>query len=491
MVDANTVARVTGITVNHVDLRGELAQLLPQQVAVIGQGATAATYATDPVTLNRSRDVGDLFGFGSPLHLAARELMPDNNDGIGLVPVTFYPMEDEGGATAAAGDITPSGTHVGNATYYVIISGVRSAPITITDGELAADLEARITAAINASINMPVVASAGADVVDLDAKWAGASGNDIAVSIEGPSQGITFAITQPTGGATNPDVDTPIALIGDKWETLIVNCLEASDIVTFGKYDAWNEGRWGATVKKPAAVLTGSTLNLAANAAFALGRKSDRTNGYATAPGSSSLPLQIAARNAARLARQANNNPPVDYCGQKLQGIDPAGVADRWDFADRQTAVAGGVSTTEYVDGVLEMSNTVTFYRPDGETPPAYAHVVDIVKLQNLIFNINAIFESDDWKGAPLIPDHDATNNPAAKKPKNAVADVNSMLDALGGKAIVADVEAAKKRTTAVINDQNPKRLDVSVTTAISGNAHVFDVTLNWAFYFGTQPTIQ
>ena len=45
-VDASAVARVVGIRTEFVDLRGGRVTLLPQRIAVIGQGNTASTYPT-------------------------------------------------------------------------------------------------------------------------------------------------------------------------------------------------------------------------------------------------------------------------------------------------------------------------------------------------------------------------------------------------------------------------------------------------------------
>ena len=75
-----------------------------------------------------------------------------------------------------------------------------------------------------------------------------------------------------------------------------------------------------------------------------------------------------------------------------------------------------GVSTVEVVDGVLKIGDLVTFYHPTSEPVPAYRYVVTIVKLQNSTFNTALIFNQDTWKGAPLIPDFQATVEPTAKK---------------------------------------------------------------------------
>jgi len=131
----------------------------------------------------------------------------------------------------------------------------------------------------------------------------------------------------------------------------------------------------------------------------------------------------------------------------------------------------------------------VTFYHPTGDPTPAYRFVVDIVKLQNILFNLDLIFATDEWDGAPLIPDDQPTVNRDAKKPKTAVAAVAAMLDSLGLNAIISDPETAKLNTIAEIDSQNPKRLNLVTTVQLSGNTNIKSIDLEFGFFFGT-PTV-
>ena len=106
MVDASAVARVVGVETIFKNLRGGSIVFLPQRIAVVGQGNTLASYSTDKAQLTSAFAVGSAYGFGSPLHLAALQLLPVNGDGVGTIPVTFYPLEDDGSGIASAGDIT-------------------------------------------------------------------------------------------------------------------------------------------------------------------------------------------------------------------------------------------------------------------------------------------------------------------------------------------------------------------------------------------------
>ena len=131
-----------------------------------------------------------------------------------------------------------------------------------------------------------------------------------------------------------------------------------------------------------------------------------------------------------------------------------------------------------------------TFYAPTGEDPPAYSDVVDIVRLQNIIYNIDGIFSRKEWAAAPLIPDFQPTVNPNARKPAQAKAAMAGMVDKLGLAAVLSDPAASKKLITAAISSINPKRLDVDVPVWLSGNSKIKSTTLRFSFFFGTPAVI-
>jgi phage tail sheath gpL-like len=268
---------------------------------------------------------------------------------------------------------------------------------------------------------------------------------------------------------------------------MILNAMDIADTTTLDKFKVWGDGRWGELVRKPAIVFTGNTATtVTAATAVSSARTTDRVNSQLVAPGSADLPLIVAARQLARIARVANQNPPKMYTGQVADGLTPGADGDQWDFLQRDAAIKAGSSTIEVVDREIQISNVVTFYAPTGEPIPAYRFVVDIVKLQNVIFNLDLIFASDDWAGAPLIPDDQPTVNRDAKKPSMAVAEVAAVLDGLGLQAIISDPTTAKANTTAGIDSGNPKRLNVETTLQLAGNTNIINVTLNFGFFFGT-----
>lgn len=487
-VDASAVARVVGIKTTFKDLRAGGVLFLPQRIAVVGQGATAAVYSTDKRQVTGAFEAGTLYGFGSPIHLAVAQLLPPNGDGVGTIPVTVYPLEDDASGVVASGDITPAGTQTEAASYTVVVNGVSSNQFVIAAADSVATRVASMVAAINAVLDMPIIATNGTTKVNFTSKWKGTSANDIYVSVEGSTTaGTTFAVTQATGGLVNPDVQDALDQVGNVWESLILNCLEMGDGTALDTYNTWAEGRWGALVRKPCIVFTGtSEASVTTAITEPETRKTQRNLSQLVAPGSINLPVQIAARQLARIAVVANNNPARDYGSQAATGLVPGTDAEQWTYAQRDQAVKGGSSTVEVRDGVVTVSDVVTFYHPSGDPVPAYRYVCDIVKLQNILFNMDLIFATEEWDGAPLIPDNQPTINPEARQPKSAVAAACALWDSLALNAIISAPEVWKANTFAAINEMNPKRLDLSATGPISGNVNILSADLNWGFLFGT-----
>lgn len=487
-VDASAVARVVGIDTIFKDLRAGNIVALPQRVALVGQGNSLAVYDTTKRQVSSALEVAQTYGFGSPLHLAALQLLPSNGDGLGSIPLTIYPLEDDAGGAPSVGDITPTVVPTVAASYQVSVNNILSQAFTIAVGDVLADVVAAMTAAINANLDMPVIAVDNiSTTVDLTSKWEGTSANDLVVAVLGSTTaGNTFVVTQPVGGAANPDVDLVLAQVGNVWETMFLNCMDIADTATLGKFDVFGESRWGPLVKKPCVVFTGNTEAAVATAIVVSdARKLDRTNGQLVAPGSDDLPFVTAARQLARIAVIANNNAPRDYGSQQANGLNPGTDGEQWTYLERDTAVKAGSSTIEVKGGVINISDTVTFYHPDGDPNPAFRYVVDIVKLQNIIFNIDLIFATPEWDGAPLIPDDQPTANRDAKKPKSAKAAVASMIDSLGLEAIISDTATAKASIVAEIDGANPKRLNIAMTVQLSGNSNIISIDLNWGFFFG------
>jgi phage tail sheath gpL-like len=586
-VDASAVARVLGITTTFKDMRGGKVLYLPQRIAIFAQGQTGTSFSLTKWSLTSAAAAGARYGWRSQINQIVRELLPVNGDGVGTIPITIYPLEDESGSVAAAGDVTPSGTATKSASYRLRIAGILSEAFTVAAGAVNVTTVCKaIYDAVVAVLHMPVtctftygsvtasaltgtgngtitslsvtgaprpgawtlvlntvVANGGvwtltdpdgvvvsetvtmtpgaggatvinvgglqftltdgstdfglgatftitvpATKVNLTCAWKGLTGNDIVVELDGESSyGVTFAFTQPTGGLVNPSMTDALDQVGNVWETMALNAMNFDDEVTLDAFQTFGEGRWGALVRKPLVVFHGNTLaDLTAATAVSDTRTDDYTNVQLVAPGSPNLPCVVAARQLARIVALSNNDPGHDYGSQQATGLVPGTDGVQWDYAQRDLAVKAGSSTIEVRGGVVHISDVVTPYAPDGEEPPAYRFVCDIVKLQNILFNIDLRFAVPEWDGALLIPDDQPTTRASAKKPKMAKAVVGAVIDNLALEALISDPKTSKKNMTAAINGSNPKRLDLVVPVQLSGNTNVKSIDLHFGFFFGT-----
>jgi phage tail sheath gpL-like len=487
-IDASARASALGIGTEFKDLREGGASYLPQRIALFAQGESGVDFSLDKWAATGAGAAGARFGYKSPIYLCLQQLQPANGDGVGTIPIDVYPLEDAYESVAAVGSITPVGTITEAASYRVRVSGVLSAPFVIEEGDSVAVICDNMVAAINAVLGMPVTAVDGTTDVDLTAGWAGTSGNDLVVEVLGDfSLGVTFTIVQPTGGLVDPAVDDALDLLGEDWTTMVLFAGAITDEDALDAFQAEGEGRWDDLVHKPFVCFVGNTLaDVTAATAVCSARETDRVNCQLVAPGSVNLPCVVAARQLARIARVANNNPPTGYKAQRATGLIPGTDGEQWDYAERDLALKAGSSTVEVKDGVVNIADVVTFYRPEGEDPPGYRYVVTIVKLQNCIHNINSEFAKAEWAAAPLVNDGDAVVNPLAKQPKMAKAKANAILAGLGRQAIIANVKAAQAKTTAVINADNPDRLDLGVEFPVSGNTNIVGVTMTFGFNFGS-----
>ena len=321
---------------------------------------------------------------------------------------------------------------------------------------------------------------------DFVTKWKGASANGCEIEIVDELGDLTFTITQPTGGATNPTLDASLAQVGTTvWTTLGLNCLNVSDTTALGTLATWNEGRWLETVNRPMVCFVGNTTADRASACtVSSARTTDRTNSQLVAPGSLDLPFRVAARQLARIAKQANDDPANEAQGQIASGINPGLDSEQWDYTARDAAVKDGSSTIIVEDGVVKIEDVITFYAPSGDPLPPYRWVSDILKIMNCNYNVELRFKSSKWKGKALVPNDQVVTNPRVRKPMDAIGDLQQIVKGLSQDGLLADPESIYATIGAELNSQNNRRLDTEVTWIISGCAGIISHTSYFGFYF-------
>lgn len=496
----SAISRVVGVDISYKSFSKNGAQLLPQRLAVFGQANTGVEYPTEKYEGEGSAAVvAERYGYGSPLHLVALQLYPETGTGFSC-PVDFFPVDTPVNSVAATGQISVTGTATAGGSGKLYVGGKRC-EFAVAKGETGEQVMANIKDAVNAVLEMP--ATAGdivTEVVDdvtikylpFTAKWKGESGNGIKFVLNCAVDGLTFEVAQFTGGVIDPSTQLSQAFkkMGGVWYTCLLNTWDFTNTDILDLFFAEGESRWNVMVKQPCFSIVGCNAAYAQRVAITDFRTEDYINALGVSVGSPELPLSIAARYAFFALETFDNNPAQDV-KSTLTGLLAGSDEAQENYLVRNNSIQKGSSTNMKLSGEngnAVMNDFVTMYHPiNAGKYPSKRYVVDIVKLQNICFNVRLIMEQDDLKGAPLVNDDDIVTNPKAVQPKTIVGYYYNLADALVKLAIIADAKYTKKNLTVSINSENPKRLDTTFPVKLSGNIEVSSNDIYFAFNFGSE----
>lgn len=487
-VPASAISRVTGVAVQYKNFNAGAANMLPQRLAVIGMGSSDVVYSESKYECEGSAsEIGERYGYGSPLHLAALQLFPVSGKGASF-PVTFYPLKKKDNSVSATGAIGVTGPSTAAGSFTVMIGG-KKVSVAVAKGATANSVLSAIKDAIDAVIDMPVktgVVSTEDSSLPLTSKAAGTVGNLITIIVDSSVPGLDFEVTNMSGGAVDPDVSGALAKIGEVWETFVLSCFDYNDSDRLNAYKVWGDDRWSDLNKKPVVVIHGCTDSYSVRTAVTDLRPTDSINALIVSVGSPELPYVCAAKAMVNdVMTTADSNPAQNYKG-KLDGLTAGADSVQESYTTRNMSVTKGSSTNIKVGEVAELNDVITMYHPATEGKyPSKRYVVDIVKLMNVVYNCRLIMESDELKGAPLIRDEDVTSNPTAIQPKMVKAAFLKLAKSLADKAIIQEVEFTKAGLEVVIDSENPKRLNVRFPVKLSGNVEVSSTDVYFGFYLG------
>lgn len=472
---------------------------LPQRIAVLAEANTAnqAGLSTTPRQITSATQAGNLYGFGSPIHIICRILLPISGDGVGGIPVVVYPQEAAGSSTARIQTITVTGTATASGTHYVMVGGRdgldgATYAVNIVSGDAPADIAAKIRDAINGVLSAPASASAALAVATVTTKWTGLTAQDVNVSMDTneTSLGVTYAVAQTTAGAGTPDIDDALTAFGSDWNTILVNSYGTVSTI-MDALEAFNgipdpespTGRYAGIIMKPFVAITGSISD--DPTAITDARSSDVTIAIAPAPLSEGLPMEAAANMTVLFARVSQDTPHLDVCGKYYPDMPgPVGTPVMTTYNVRDAYVKMGCSTVDVVKGLYQVQDFVTTYHPDGEVPPQYRYA------RNLMLDFNVRYGYYLLELINVV-DHAIANNSdvvrASKvvKPKQWKQVVSGYADDLGKRALIADVPFMQESIEVTISTTNPDRLETHFRYKRTGMARISATTAEAGFNFG------
>lgn len=499
-VGSERVSAIVGYKITKGQFQ-ETAPNLPQSIAVLGEAndANQATLDTTPTVHRTAESVGAAYGYGSPLHMAARILFPKSGGGIGGIPVTFYPQAEAGGATEKILEVNVSGTATGTATHTLRIAGREgldgdSYSFVVSKDDTASEITAKMETAINSILGCPVLADDSTYSVILTSKWKGLTAEDLTVEVDtdGNDVGITYTVEDVQTAAGTPSVSTALAAFGNTWHTLVVNTYGTVDAVmdslesTNGVPDpSIPTGRYTGTTFKPFIALTGSTADDPSTVTDS--RLDDVTIAICPAPNSKGLPLEAAANMCVLFGRTAQDNPHLDIYGSTYQDMPVPNDLDIGSMAtydNRDAFVKKGCSTVDLNVNKYRVIDFVTTYHPLGENPPQYRYC------RNLMLDLNVYYsyyllEQTYLVGATIAANDDTVSVSGVVKPKIWQGIVDQLADDLAARALIADAAFMQDSLTVDISGTNPDRLETFFRYKRTGVARISSTTAEAGFNFG------
>jgi len=357
------------------------------KVALLAQKTSSGVGTSDvPVRCFSESDLILDAGTGSIGHLSGRAMLTANPNII----LDLVPIADAVG-TAAEGTVVVSGVNSTNAGSVVLWVGNERVEASVAVGDDADAVADSLNTAIIAREHvMPITSSVSTDTITFVARNDGELGNNIPVSSSQSSVlgDTTLAITQPTGGATDPSIANALTGIYPGNYNLICNTLNNSTALGLLKthldsVEAPTENRpaigtIGYTgVQATCETLCGTTLN------------SERlTCGFipydATSERGHSLDYEVGAAYTGVIASEEDPARPLNTL--ILRGIAPSNLEKRLSRSQQESLLLNGVTPLEVQPGEeVGIVRAITTYATSS-TGYADVSLLDVTTMRTLDF---------------------------------------------------------------------------------------------------------
>ncbi|RYY25242.1 MAG: phage tail protein [Sphingomonadales bacterium] len=338
----------------------------PNKVLLIGQRIAAGTVAElVPTRIVSADQAVQAFGRGSMLAGMARAFKKAD----AITECWAVALDDNAAGTAATKTITVSGPSTAAGTIALMVAG-QSFAVPVASGASANTVATAIAAAITGGLDLPCTAAAASAVVTVTARNKGTAGNDIDVRHsyyqgEALPAGIGLAIADGVAGATNPDVASVFAAIGDAHYPTIA--IGFGDAGTLTKVETELADRWGPLRMIEGVAYVGSRGSQGTLAALGAARNS----AFVSIIGANKAPnptWEWAASYAGIVGFNGSIDPARPFQTLELPGLLPPAQADRFGRAERELLLKDGISTfTVDAGGKVLLERPITTYQTNAQ----------------------------------------------------------------------------------------------------------------------------
>lgn len=342
---------------------------MPYKALVTGQKlGTGTQNSLEAVRVTNAGEADALFGAGSQLALMLGAWFDNNN----VTETWAIALDDAAGSVAAAGVINFIGTATESGTIALYIGGFLI-KIPVATGDTGTVLTARAASLISAESALPLTAVVNGVVdttLDLTAKNKGTTGNDIDTRLnyltgDKTPSGLVISLSDSLiGGATDPNIQDVINILGDEqYHIIVAPYTDAANLIAI---EAELADRWTAL-----RMIEGHAFTAASGTQSALGTLGDTRNSqHLTIVGagkSPTHPAQWAAAVAAVAAFYGNLDPARPFQTLPIKSVLPPISGEAFTMQENNLLLHDGISTYRVAaGGNVVIERLVTTYKTNG-----------------------------------------------------------------------------------------------------------------------------
>jgi hypothetical protein len=155
-------------------------------------------------------------------------------------------------------------------------------------------------------------------------------------------------------------------------------------------------------------------------------------------------------------------------------------------YIERDSLLKTGISNLEpKTTGNYNIGDLVTLYHPQGQNNPLFRYDRDITLIGNIGYDLKTVFNnSEEWKSIIIVSENITTDNDSARSIKDIKATLDTRLRLYGKNAWIADVDKAIENSAVQIDNTNPNRFNINPSFELSGVGRIFDIVNFVGFYF-------
>ncbi len=461
-----------------------------KRILVIGQRKSGGTItANTPVLVSSYNQAVEYFGQGSML-ANMFDVVFRNSD---FIEKWALPIDDDAAGTAATGTIAVTGPATASGTLSFYFGGVL-VNVAVANTDTATAIGDAIVAAIAANDDLPISGNNSSGTVTITYAHKGVVGNYYPMYInyggvlanQSLPAGVGVTITQMASGATDPVLTTGLAALPDKIYDYVVFPYQGATPVA--AIQAELEARWDALK-----MLEGHGFGAIAGTVGSLVTFGNSMNSehltFLDAGLNSPMPSYLwASAMVGQVAKSASIDPARPFTTLQLVGILPPPIANQRTISERNTLLYDGIATHTVSDaGKVQLERVITTYQTNGSgvadgvyldvnTPLTLAYLRQSLR-QRITSKFSRMKLADDGTrfGAQAVSAGQAIVTPSIIK-SEIIA-----WAALHARAfLIEDMEGFKQNLVVVRNENDPTRVDVSLSPNLVNQFYIFAASISF-----------